>query len=423
MTTQVSLAPLPIFQFNQGGIPLSGGKLFTYQAGTAIKQTTYLNSDGSTPNTNPIILDTNGQCVVYLSTGLNYKFTLSPSTDTDPPTNPFWTADNLFSNVVPALPYSDAGGSSDAITGTYIVSTPILYDGYPLLLDIATPNTTTTPTFAPTLNGILQNARTIVKFINNVAVPLSIGDLQGVVSLVYNLPGLVWVVQNPATLQNATNLTGYSTVASAVTPDIWTNTGNVINYTGTATATGFPAAPSAGAQRKLICTGACLFTAGANLLIEGISSGNSITLAANAIVNVLAISTTQFKLTYSVSGTFTATGTGFSGATSVTWSYSVINGICTINMTPIVATSNATSFTVTGIPIPASPQGAVFVSMYGEDNGAFITTGPIFALINASGTMTLSKTTQILSNWTNTGLKGITTPDAYNQCVTFKMSN
>lgn len=91
--------------------------------------------------------------------------------------------------------------------------------------------------------------------------------------------------------------TGYSTVASATTPDIFATTvSGVINYTGTTTCTGFTAAPSAGARRELHCAGAAVFTAGANMLIDGVSSGNNLTCSANDIVVVRAISTTQFRL-------------------------------------------------------------------------------------------------------------------------------
>jgi hypothetical protein len=91
----VTLAPLAKQQFNQNGVPLAGGKLFTYNAGTTTKALTYTDSTGDTPNTNPIILDSNGQCGVWLLPTNAYKFVLSPSTDTDPPTNPFWTVDNV----------------------------------------------------------------------------------------------------------------------------------------------------------------------------------------------------------------------------------------------------------------------------------------------------------------------------------------
>ncbi len=89
-----------------------------------------------------------------------------------------------------------------------------------------------------------------------------------------------------------------ATVASAATTaDIWNALGNQIDFTGTATVTGFPAAPQAGAWRELICAGACSFTAGANMLIAGVSSGSTVTCAANDVVIVRAITTTQFHLT------------------------------------------------------------------------------------------------------------------------------
>jgi hypothetical protein len=99
------------------------------------------------------------------------------------------------------------------------------------------------------------------------------------------------------------NLTGgvnfaKSTVASATTPDIFATTvGNVVDYTGALTATGFTAAPVAGALRLLRCAGASSFTAGANVLIDGVPSGGTVTMAANDKVLVFAFTTTQFVLT------------------------------------------------------------------------------------------------------------------------------
>jgi hypothetical protein len=105
----VYASPMPEMQFNQGGIPLSGGKLYTYQSGTTTKATTYLDSLGVTPNTNPIILDTNGQCSVWLDPTKNYKFTLAPATDSDPPSNPYWTQDNISGGASMALLASSVG--------------------------------------------------------------------------------------------------------------------------------------------------------------------------------------------------------------------------------------------------------------------------------------------------------------------------
>lgn len=90
-----------------------------------------------------------------------------------------------------------------------------------------------------------------------------------------------------------------ATVAShATTADIWNATGNQIDWTGIATTTAFPNASQAGVERTLICAGACSFTAGANMLIEGIANGGTLKCSANDVVTVLAITTTQFYLTY-----------------------------------------------------------------------------------------------------------------------------
>lgn len=90
--------------------------------------------------------------------------------------------------------------------------------------------------------------------------------------------------------------TARATVASAATTaDIWSG-GNQIDWTGTTTCTGFPAAPQAGISRTLICAGAAPFTAGANMLIDGVSSGNTVTCAANDKMIVEAATTTQFRL-------------------------------------------------------------------------------------------------------------------------------
>ena len=63
--------------FNSNGDPLSGGKLFTYSAGTITPKSTYTNEGGAVPNANPVVLDSAGRAVVFL-TG-SYKFRLEDS--------------------------------------------------------------------------------------------------------------------------------------------------------------------------------------------------------------------------------------------------------------------------------------------------------------------------------------------------------
>ena len=72
------LTPSIIFQgLGFGGLPLPGGKLFSYVAGTSTPQATYTDSTQGTPNTNPVILNANGQAAVWLDPTLTYKFKLT----------------------------------------------------------------------------------------------------------------------------------------------------------------------------------------------------------------------------------------------------------------------------------------------------------------------------------------------------------
>jgi len=88
-----------------------------------------------------------------------------------------------------------------------------------------------------------------------------------------------------------------TTIASATSPDIFAATvAGVISYTGTTTCTSFVAAPYAGMRRTLICAGAAVFTAGANLIIDGTASASNFTAVANQKLQVIAITTTQFTI-------------------------------------------------------------------------------------------------------------------------------
>lgn len=70
--------------FDNNGDPLSGGKLYTYEAGTTTPLVTYTSSTGSTPHTNPIILDAAGRVPsgeIWLDYTKQYKFVMKTSTD------------------------------------------------------------------------------------------------------------------------------------------------------------------------------------------------------------------------------------------------------------------------------------------------------------------------------------------------------
>jgi hypothetical protein len=61
---------------------LAGGKVNTYEAGTATPKTTYTDESEGTANANPIILDANGRADIWLDSG-SYKFVITDSADVE----------------------------------------------------------------------------------------------------------------------------------------------------------------------------------------------------------------------------------------------------------------------------------------------------------------------------------------------------
>lgn len=71
--------------FTSTGAVLTGGKLYTYAAGTTTPAVTYTTSQGNIPWTNPVVLDAAGRVPgsgeIWLTDGIIYKFVLKDSND------------------------------------------------------------------------------------------------------------------------------------------------------------------------------------------------------------------------------------------------------------------------------------------------------------------------------------------------------
>jgi hypothetical protein len=109
----VKLSPI----FNDGqlasstGQPLSGGKIYWYIAGTTTPVAVYSEQTGSTPQTNPVVLNARGEPTlpIWLATGQNYKAVLTDSLD----------------NIIRTVDY--IAGIND--TATPVISEWVLYGG------------------------------------------------------------------------------------------------------------------------------------------------------------------------------------------------------------------------------------------------------------------------------------------------------
>ena len=104
--------------FNDDGIPLAGGKIYTYQAGTTIPATTYTTSAGNIQHSNPILLDAAGRVnEVWITEGQTYKFVIKASDDTLIGTYDNLTGINDVSNIFAVFANTADVAKGDALIG------------------------------------------------------------------------------------------------------------------------------------------------------------------------------------------------------------------------------------------------------------------------------------------------------------------
>jgi len=79
--------------FDNNGLPLNAGLVYTYQAGSSTLLTTYTTVNGTIANPNPIVLNASGQIPneIWLQTGYSYKFVIQTSANVT-----IQTLDNVY---------------------------------------------------------------------------------------------------------------------------------------------------------------------------------------------------------------------------------------------------------------------------------------------------------------------------------------
>jgi hypothetical protein len=106
-----------------------------------------------------------------------------------------------------------------------------------------------------------------------------------------------------------------------------------------------------------------------------------------------------------VVGSFTATATGFSGtAPTGTANYRIIGNVCTLSIPTLLGTSNAVTFTVTGLPAAIVPATiSTHFAVGATDNGSEV--GASNVQVIAGSNVLIYANNGSTSGWTATGGK------------------
>ena len=156
-----TLSPSPKMQFfTAAGVPLVGGKLFTYASGTTVPAATYTDSTGNTANTNPVILDSRGEANVWFGPS-RYTLVLKDSLD-----NLIWTADGINSVQGAQNPVTVAASGQTLVTvpeyglGGYLM---VFVNG--VLKEFNTDYTETSTTSITFATGLTAGQRVITRML------------------------------------------------------------------------------------------------------------------------------------------------------------------------------------------------------------------------------------------------------------------
>lgn len=232
-----TFGPCPQFE-NSAGQPAVGDKLFFYAAGTTTKQNTYTDSTGTVANTNPVVLNALGQpsTQIWFTNGESYKVVWAPSTDTDPPTSPIRTFDNLRGINDTTVTLSNSEWILSSSIPTYIGATSFTVAGNQtsiLAVGRRLKTTNTSGTIYSTIISSVYTTLTTITVINDSGVLDS-----GISNVSYGiLSPISPSVPNAQTFRQTMGLGYGADIASAATLPLASRTGNIVDVSGTVTTT------------------------------------------------------------------------------------------------------------------------------------------------------------------------------------------
>jgi hypothetical protein len=393
--------------FANNGKPAAGYKVFTYAAGTDTKLDSYQSAAGSA-NSNPITLDFRGEANIWVPPNVAYKFVFAPPNDTDPPTNPIWTVDEVVDSQLVTL----WGGVDTGIANAYVLDFTANFTSYSdgIVIYWLPSNTNTGPS---TIN---VNGLGPVPITNQDGSALYLGQLQAnqVALIVYRS-------------------TGFTLVATALLPLINTETGNYTFQLGDANnivenptndiltiytiPTNADVPFPVGTSIDVIASGdAGIMVApdtGVTFYPFASAEEDSVLVSGHASTRITKVDDdtwvqfNQSNISF-LSGTFTPDWFGFSANPSGDLSYYKIGRLATLYTTAslgLIGTSNSTSMEITNCPAAILPV-SVRVPCIIQDNGTLAT-----GMISKSGLSTLvfykGTAPPSATGFTNSGDKGL----------------
>ena len=256
--------------FNGNGQPLSGGKVTFYIPSTTTYKTTWQDSSGTIPNSNPVVLDSNGSAIIYGS-GI-YREVV-----TDALGNLIW--DQLTADTSQGTESYSWGGLSAGTPNAQTVSVATFSStaGQIIAFKAYASNTG-----AFTLNPSALGAIAVYKDTSAGPVPLSGGEIVAgnTVQLIYDtsLSGF-HLVNYPSGSQS------FLSINATATTDLGTVGSSNVYITGIGTVSSFgSSASTASPVYRILMQGAVTLVNSINLSLPG--GGNIITQAGDSFVTV-----------------------------------------------------------------------------------------------------------------------------------------
>jgi hypothetical protein len=192
--------------FISPGVPAANCKLSTYLAGTLTFSTTWQDRDQTITNTNPITLDANGLCTIWLANGVSYDMVLRDPTNT--------TVIETFDDVTGALSSVTSSSSewvTSGLTTTFVNATTFTVSG----------NHTTT---GSKIYERGRRIRTLEGIVNKYGTVISSTFAAGITTVVCNMQGGTSITSGLTTVDYG--------ILSVSSPSSLTGLGSVLNLTG-----------------------------------------------------------------------------------------------------------------------------------------------------------------------------------------------